>query len=489
MANIGFGLEINKYAKQTGFDQFSTDLSDVLAETAKDAWKYNPVSSSLRLYELNQSRDVDEPLISFQELNKKYKDSGIFFEQDEKQSTVDILVERKREEKYRQSIIQRGPKGVVPGLAKFGTAMVASMADPVNFAMMFIPVVGQARFASLVAKHGFRKARLIKGAAEGFTGTALIEPVVYGAAAAEQSDYGLMDSFIAVSFGTILGGGLHVGAGKLRDLNTRRKFNKRVRETREKLGSKGDEDPAFNLYKEYYPENSRIMKELAEVDNDTRSLLLAKAMADIAEEVPVNPKEYADLNPKLRNAQIDERVVEKARKKVNEESVAVAKELEKVQKKINMLENFFSPSRKMSNIKYSPELKKLKQRKSELLKREKELVEQFTNRDKLIDQRVTNKKQEITSRVQTKPRNVEEDKIVAGYEKDKAYRSLESRNLDDELRLAENELTAKIEKQNKLGLGVNKDTRASVKALEDIKSKSDDYENAILDGINCRIGK
>ena len=113
MANIGFGLEVNKYAKQTGFDQFSTDLSDVLAETAKDAWKYNPVSSALRLYELNQSRNVDEPLISFQELNKKYKDSGIFFEQDEKQSTVDVLVERKKEERNRQSIIQRGPTGVI----------------------------------------------------------------------------------------------------------------------------------------------------------------------------------------------------------------------------------------------------------------------------------------------------------------------------------------------------------------------------------------
>ena len=36
--------------------------------------------------------------------------SGIFFEQDEKQSTVDILVERKKEERNRQSIIQRGPE-------------------------------------------------------------------------------------------------------------------------------------------------------------------------------------------------------------------------------------------------------------------------------------------------------------------------------------------------------------------------------------------
>ena len=78
MANIGFGLEVNKYAKQTGFDQFQTDLSDVLLETAKDAWKYNPVSSALRLYELEQSRNVDEELIPFEELNKKYKDSGIF---------------------------------------------------------------------------------------------------------------------------------------------------------------------------------------------------------------------------------------------------------------------------------------------------------------------------------------------------------------------------------------------------------------------------
>ncbi len=489
MANIGFGLEVNKYAKQTGFDQFQTDLTDVLVETAKDAWKYNPVSSALRLYELEQSRDVDEPLIPFQELNKKYKGTGIFFEQDEKESTAEILAERKKEERYRQSIIQRGPTGVVPGLAKFGTAMVASVVDPVNFAMMFIPVVGQARFASLVAKYGFTKARMMRGAIEGFTGIAAVEPLVYGAATAEQSDYGLVDSFMAVSFGTILGGGLHIGAGKLKDLNTRRKFNKRIRQTRKELASKSDEDPAFNLYKEYYPENSRIMKELAETDPETRQLLLSKAMADIVEEVPVNVKDYADLNPRLRHAQIDENIVEKARKKVNEESVEVNRQLKEIQNKINMLENYFDPKRKISNVKYIPELKKLKKVKSKLLKKEKELVEQFTNRSKLIDERITNKPQEITSRVQTKPRNIQEDNIVKAYDKDKAQASLESRNLDEELRIAENNLTNKIESKNKLKLQTNEDTRVSVKALEDIKTKSDDYESAIMEGINCRIGK
>ena len=247
MANIGFGLEVNKYAKQTGFDQFKTDLSDVLVETAKDAWKYNPVSSALRLYELESSRNVDEELIPFEELNRKYKDSGIFFEQDEKQSTVDILVERKKEEKNRQSIIHRGPTGFIAGSAKFGTALVASMADPINLAMMFIPVVGQARFLSLVGKYGLTRARLTKGALEGSIGIAAVEPLVYTAATREQSDYTLVDSFIAVSFGTILGGGLHLGAGKLKDLNTYRKFKKRIRTARAELGSKADEDPAFNI--------------------------------------------------------------------------------------------------------------------------------------------------------------------------------------------------------------------------------------------------
>ena len=154
MANLGFDLEVNKHAKQTGFDQFSTSMGDMLSETAADAWKYNPFSSIDRMIELRGSRDTNEEIIPFQELNEKYKDSGIFFDQDENQSTVDILVQRKEEERERQSIIQRGPKGFIAGTAKFGVGMVASMADPINLAMMFIPVVGQARFLSLVGKYG-----------------------------------------------------------------------------------------------------------------------------------------------------------------------------------------------------------------------------------------------------------------------------------------------------------------------------------------------
>ena len=102
------------------------------------------------------------------------------------------------------------------------------------------------------------------------------------------------------------------------------------------------------------------MKELEETDPDTRKALLAHSMANMADEVPINAKELADLDPKLRNAQIDEKLVEAQRKKVNEESIRVNNQLKDIQNKINMLENYFDPKRKLSNIKYKPELQKLK---------------------------------------------------------------------------------------------------------------------------------
>ena len=98
MANISFGLDTNKYAQQTGFDQFQTGMFETLGEIAKDAWKYNPVSSAFRLSELeiNRGRIDNEPLIDRQKLNDEYGKYNLFFEEDEKQSTVDILVARKK---------------------------------------------------------------------------------------------------------------------------------------------------------------------------------------------------------------------------------------------------------------------------------------------------------------------------------------------------------------------------------------------------------
>ena len=316
MANISFGLDVNENVKTNGYDLYKSTLGETLGAVAEDAWNFNPLPSAIRFFELeaNRNEDTNEPLISRDELNKKYSNLDLFFDQDEKQSTVDILVNRKTLERERQSIIARGPEGsfnpfnsgFYTGGAKLGTSLAVSLADPINIASAFIPVVGEARFASLVARQGLTKARGIRGVVEGAVGAAAVEPIVLTAATAEQADYGLMDSFLNVTFGSIIGGGLHVGAGALKDFRTRRAFEDRIEEARKAAGITDGEDPAVNLYKEYYPETSRVMKELAETDPETRRLLLARALADLIEDNPVNVKPIADLDPKLREAQIND---------------------------------------------------------------------------------------------------------------------------------------------------------------------------------------
>lgn len=318
MANISFGLDVNENVKTNGYDLYKSTLGETLGAVAEDAWNFNPLPSAIRFFELeaNRNEDTNEPLISRDELNKKYSNLDLFFDQDEKQSTVDILVNRKVLERERQSIIARGPEGsfnpfnsgFYTGGAKLGTSLAVSLADPINIASAFIPVVGEARFASLVARQGLTKARGIRGVVEGAVGAAAVEPIVLTAATAEQADYGLMDSFLNVTFGSIIGGGLHIGAGALKDFRTRRAFEDRVEEARKAAGITDGEDPAVNLYKEYYPETSRVMKELAETDPETRRLLLARALTDLIEDNPVNVKPIADLDPKLREAQINDAV-------------------------------------------------------------------------------------------------------------------------------------------------------------------------------------
>ncbi len=316
MANISFGLDVNENVKTNGYDLYKSTLGETLGAVAEDAWNFNPLPSAIRFFELeaNRNEDTNEPLISRDELNKKYSNLDLFFDQDEKQSTVDILVNRKVLERERQSIIARGPEGsfnpfnsgFYTGGAKLGTSLAVSLADPINIASAFIPVVGEARFASLVARQGLTKARGIRGVVEGAVGAAAVEPIVLTAATAEQADYGLMDSFLNVTFGSIIGGGLHVGAGALKDFRTRRAFEDRVDAARREAGIVDGEDPAVNLYKEYYPETSRVMKELAETDPATRRLLLTRALSDLIEDNPVNVKPIADLDPKLREAQIND---------------------------------------------------------------------------------------------------------------------------------------------------------------------------------------
>lgn len=132
-------------------------------------------------------------------------------------AALQILIERKREELRRNEILSNAGGGLARNAARFGVALGTSVIDPLNVALSFVPVVGQARYARMLYRAGSALGRAgvraTVGAAEGAVGAALIEPLIYSAKQYEQADYDMTDSLLNVAFGTVLGGGLHVVGG------------------------------------------------------------------------------------------------------------------------------------------------------------------------------------------------------------------------------------------------------------------------------------
>ena len=330
MAQLSFGLNINEDRQKNGYDYYEQNLSSTLGAVAAENWNFNPLQMTRNYFDLEKARlqeiSQNNEKVPRDELNKKYSELGLFFEDDEFQSVVDIMVDEKQEELDRKSIIERGPKGswnpfksgFYVGAAKVGTGLAVSLADPFNVALSFIPIVGQRNFARLVSRQGmtFTKARAIKGATEGAVGAAVLEPIVYNVAQKLQADYDLTDSLLNVTFGTVIGGGLHVGVGKLKDINTAKNFKTRLNKIRKDKedGKFGPDqpDPELNLYREYYPIEGETMMALAKTDPKTRRLLLEKSVRDIVTEEGVDTSPVVNSDPTLK--QVSETVTQPSQK-------------------------------------------------------------------------------------------------------------------------------------------------------------------------------
>ena len=110
MAQFGFGLNINETAQETGYDQYKTSLFESLGAVAEENWNFNPVMSLLAitgsdLFNIDgiapaaaESRAKGIIPRDKDLLNEEYKDLGLYFERNEYQSVVDIMVERKKRE-------------------------------------------------------------------------------------------------------------------------------------------------------------------------------------------------------------------------------------------------------------------------------------------------------------------------------------------------------------------------------------------------------
>lgn len=232
-------LEGYRVSKTQQLEDLSSGLGVALGATASQVWVENPSSSLFRFGKLEQAQrgtfipgskggqfraPTTDDVLAKEDADRRVTEAGVpltIGEQGIREEALNILITRKREELKRKATIDSAPAGFWNGAAKIGVGLAVSIADPINIASAFVPVVGTARYARLLAgvstAAGRAGVRAGVGVTEGIVGAALVEPLVLISAEAEQADYGLYDSFLNLAFGAVLGGGLHTGLGAIGD--------------------------------------------------------------------------------------------------------------------------------------------------------------------------------------------------------------------------------------------------------------------------------
>lgn len=169
-------------------------------------------------FNVDPTADPGGALIDPKEWQTKYPDLGLTFTPDMGTAQAQLLVNHKTDELNRQYILDHSPDTFMAKSARTLTDFAVSATDPVNVAAAFVPGIGETRAGMVAARFGRTAARVAEGASAGATGMAALQPADALEAKAYQDHYGPMDAFMNVAFGTVLGGGLHAGAGWLSDV-------------------------------------------------------------------------------------------------------------------------------------------------------------------------------------------------------------------------------------------------------------------------------
>jgi len=221
------------------YDIAKAGTLDVLGATFQETLYYNPLNAVNRLAEQYTGLGQTGKVISKDDWKESefFRDGIQVDDNGIKEGLAQLLAERVDRRREFQITLQRSKGGFGLGAAQFGVAIAGSFLDPLNIASAFIPAVGPARVAPMAAKMGKSGSRAVKGAVDGAVGAAVLEPLIIGAAAAEQDEsYTLMDSFLNVAVGSALGGGLHVGFGKISDRINRTPPQTRARAEQTSIG-------------------------------------------------------------------------------------------------------------------------------------------------------------------------------------------------------------------------------------------------------------
>jgi len=216
---MSMGLDPIRTVRGVGIDQYRAGLGEYLGEVMSDAWNAGPLSQAGRLVQASYSdefaRERGDRLLTAQEASDQGRDLGLRFDQPVAQGAYDVLASEKQRQNaaetvFKRARIERG-YGTLPWLLGGGAEFLAMAADPLNIASAFVPVVGEARYATWAARSAFG-ATLARGAIEGGAGQLLLEPLAALDRRSLGDEYSMLDTLLNVGFGGGLGVALHGAA-------------------------------------------------------------------------------------------------------------------------------------------------------------------------------------------------------------------------------------------------------------------------------------
>jgi len=263
--------------------------------------QHDAVLNSLsRMKELTLAdMDQDSPVLSVEELNKNWRVGDLKYDRPTKESVARILVQRKRAEMNRQFFLSQGSSKLrfAPG---FAAAMIGSVSNPVDLALMFVPFVGEEKAAMKVTttagkmfarrlvtretlKETFPNApRLVEAIINGGVGQTMFEVPNVIASLQDQADYGLKEAAVNVIAGGTFAAGIHgvvrtfeirkaarlmkIADRATRDAMARSALNSFLRDEAVDVGNliQLDERALFEASK--FDEDARRIKALREMD-------------------------------------------------------------------------------------------------------------------------------------------------------------------------------------------------------------------------------
>lgn len=206
--------------------EFPSLPSEVYTETFAQAFEEDPIASILRAKDLADDYRSGGKRLDFETARQKLKERGMegeikVSEAGITEDALNTLMYRKGIERKRQEVFGLAEGGLAQGAGRLGISLGVGLIDPLNVATAFVPVIGEARYTGMLAKAGGALGRAgVRagvGAVEGVAGAALIEPIIAGSRRYEQADYGMADSLLNVTFGGLLGAGLHSVGGAISD--------------------------------------------------------------------------------------------------------------------------------------------------------------------------------------------------------------------------------------------------------------------------------